>query len=170
MCHWTHWGSADTEAVGKACGVEGWQQNHGWGGWCCVLGSQACLWEGLADHSLCVPRLHLPHKGVFLCLPGSQPSRWGSRRIKHRPAVYKYVVFFLACTGCAVPAAAAAFLLKSSPSSLPRLTPRHPPVSVLTRPPKARLPACVTNLVLEGSSLLDFHQLTRQPPLCWCLG
>uniref|UniRef100_A0A674H9I5 Diacylglycerol kinase n=1 Tax=Taeniopygia guttata TaxID=59729 RepID=A0A674H9I5_TAEGU len=33
-------------------------------------------------------RLHLPHKGVFPCLQGSQPSRWGSRRIKHRPAVY----------------------------------------------------------------------------------
>ncbi|XP_068049655.1 diacylglycerol kinase zeta isoform X4 [Anomalospiza imberbis] len=33
-------------------------------------------------------RLHLPHKGVFPCLQGSQPGRWGSRRIKHRPAVY----------------------------------------------------------------------------------
>uniref|UniRef100_A0A8B9G826 Diacylglycerol kinase n=1 Tax=Amazona collaria TaxID=241587 RepID=A0A8B9G826_9PSIT len=68
------------------------QQSHGWGERCHVLGSQACLWGGLADHSLCVPRLHLPHKGVFSCLPGSQPSRWGSRRIKHRPAVYKKAI------------------------------------------------------------------------------
>uniref|UniRef100_A0A8B9LYB5 Diacylglycerol kinase n=1 Tax=Accipiter nisus TaxID=211598 RepID=A0A8B9LYB5_9AVES len=37
-------------------------------------------------------RLHLPHKGVFLCLQGSQPGRWGSRRIKHRPAVYKKAI------------------------------------------------------------------------------
>ncbi|XP_039560712.1 diacylglycerol kinase zeta isoform X6 [Passer montanus] len=37
-------------------------------------------------------RLHLPHKGVFPCLQGSQPSRWGSRRIKHRPAVYKKAI------------------------------------------------------------------------------
>ncbi|XP_053922640.1 diacylglycerol kinase zeta isoform X2 [Cuculus canorus] len=35
-------------------------------------------------------RLHLPHKGVFPCLQGSQPRRWGSRRIKHRPAVYNH--------------------------------------------------------------------------------
>ncbi|XP_059578790.1 diacylglycerol kinase zeta isoform X4 [Alligator mississippiensis] len=37
-------------------------------------------------------RLHLPHKGVFPCLQGSQPSRWGTRRIKHRPAVYKKAI------------------------------------------------------------------------------
>ncbi|XP_054055807.1 diacylglycerol kinase zeta isoform X5 [Rissa tridactyla] len=37
-------------------------------------------------------RLHLPHKGVFPCLQGSQPNRWGSRRIKHRPAVYKKAI------------------------------------------------------------------------------
>uniref|UniRef100_A0A663EG32 Diacylglycerol kinase n=1 Tax=Aquila chrysaetos chrysaetos TaxID=223781 RepID=A0A663EG32_AQUCH len=37
-------------------------------------------------------RLHLPHKGVFPCLQGSQPGRWGSRRIKHRPAVYKKAI------------------------------------------------------------------------------
>uniref|UniRef100_A0A8C8VG30 Diacylglycerol kinase n=1 Tax=Pelusios castaneus TaxID=367368 RepID=A0A8C8VG30_9SAUR len=37
-------------------------------------------------------RLHLPHKGVLPCLQGSQPSRWGSRRIKHRPAVYKKAI------------------------------------------------------------------------------
>lgn len=98
-----------------------------------MLGCQVCLWGGLADHSLYVPRLHLPHKGVFPCLQGSQPGRWGSRRIKHRPAVYKYVVFLLACTGCAVPAAAATFLLESSPPSHPRLTPCHPLVSALTK-------------------------------------
>lgn len=94
-----------------------------------MLGSKAYLWGELADHSLCVPRLHLPHKGVFSCLQGSQPSRWGPRRIKHRPAVYKYVVFLLACTGCVVPAAAATFLLKSSAPTRPRLTPHHPRVS-----------------------------------------
>ncbi|XP_044871540.1 diacylglycerol kinase zeta isoform X6 [Mauremys mutica] len=37
-------------------------------------------------------RLHLPHKGVLPFLQGSQPSRWGSRRIKHRPAVYKKAI------------------------------------------------------------------------------
>ncbi|XP_030307784.1 diacylglycerol kinase zeta isoform X1 [Calypte anna] len=37
-------------------------------------------------------RLHLPHKSVFPCLWGYQPSRWGSRRIKHRPAVYKKAI------------------------------------------------------------------------------
>ncbi|XP_037756090.1 diacylglycerol kinase zeta isoform X9 [Chelonia mydas] len=37
-------------------------------------------------------RLHLPHKGVLPSLQGSQPSRWGSRRIKHRPAVYKKAI------------------------------------------------------------------------------
>ncbi|XP_064318647.1 diacylglycerol kinase zeta isoform X1 [Phalacrocorax carbo] len=37
-------------------------------------------------------RLHLPHKGVLPCLQGSQPGRWGSRRIKHRPAVYKKAI------------------------------------------------------------------------------
>ncbi|XP_015487001.1 diacylglycerol kinase zeta isoform X4 [Parus major] len=37
-------------------------------------------------------RLHLPHKGVFPCLQGSQPGRWGSRRIKHWPAVYKKAI------------------------------------------------------------------------------
>ncbi|XP_067413744.1 diacylglycerol kinase zeta isoform X9 [Emydura macquarii macquarii] len=37
-------------------------------------------------------RLHLPHKGVLPCLQGIQPSRWGSRRIKHRPAVYKKAI------------------------------------------------------------------------------
>eukprot|EP00076_Gallus_gallus_P021479 XP_015142535.1 diacylglycerol kinase zeta isoform X3 [Gallus gallus] len=37
-------------------------------------------------------RLHLPHKGVLPCLLGSQPSRWGSRRIRHRPAVYKKAI------------------------------------------------------------------------------
>lgn len=100
------------------------------------------LWGGLADHSLCVPRIHLPHKGVFLCLQGSQPGRWGSRRIKHRPAVYKYVVFFLACAGCAVPAAAPTSLFESSPPSHPRLTPRHPLVSALTKATKSQAAAC----------------------------
>ncbi|XP_074921378.1 diacylglycerol kinase zeta isoform X7 [Chelonoidis abingdonii] len=37
-------------------------------------------------------RLHLPHKGVLPFLQGSQPSRWESRRIKHRPAVYKKAI------------------------------------------------------------------------------
>ncbi|XP_039407673.1 diacylglycerol kinase zeta isoform X2 [Corvus cornix cornix] len=37
-------------------------------------------------------RLHLPNKGVFPCLQGSQPSRWGPRRIKHRPVVYKKAI------------------------------------------------------------------------------
>ncbi|XP_071414560.1 diacylglycerol kinase zeta isoform X4 [Pithys albifrons albifrons] len=37
-------------------------------------------------------RLHLPHKGVFPCLQGNQPGRWGSRRIKHWPAVYKKAI------------------------------------------------------------------------------
>lgn len=100
------------------------------------------LWGGLADHSLCVPRIHLPHKGVFPCLQGSQPGRWGSRRIKHRPAVYKYVVFLLACAGCAVPAAAPTLLLESSPPSHPRLTPRHPLVSALTKATKSQAAAC----------------------------
>ncbi|XP_032300694.1 diacylglycerol kinase zeta isoform X7 [Coturnix japonica] len=39
-----------------------------------------------------VMRLHLPHKGVLPCLLGSQPGRWGSRRIRHRPAVYKKAI------------------------------------------------------------------------------
>ncbi|XP_021257028.1 diacylglycerol kinase zeta isoform X4 [Numida meleagris] len=39
-----------------------------------------------------VTRLHLPHKGVLPCLLGRQLGRRGSRRIRHRPAVYKKAI------------------------------------------------------------------------------
>lgn len=135
-----------------------------------MLSSQVCSW--LADHSLCVSRLHLPHKGVFPCLQGSQPSRWGSRRIKHRPAVYKYVVFFIGLHRLRSPSSCCNISFEKL-SSLPPTSHPTSPSCISTNQGHRKLGclpyACVTVFVLEGSLLLDFDRLTWQLLFWWSL-
>lgn len=133
--------------------------------------AQPQAWPGLADHSLCILRLLLSHSDARPGLQGSQPDRWGVHRIKRRPAVYKYVVFLLACPSSVVLVAAALATAEPKVSSLP--TNSHPEGPSRTFTNLSHLvqrlltgSACVTNLCVGEQC----WALERNLEACCALG